>query len=176
MCRTPEFKCLKSLFLVCVQLALYRARDFTYSRTFGPGPSPLSILPNFSSTWIARIPQHVGIQPVHPSHQFSSDPHIWSPFKLRETAPACLHKIPDSPQETVSKWRGQALVLMDSPLKTWMLGKQRKAHWRLFAIGVSTRMLDMHHLPSDLLNWNPEGGYQHCLVFCLLICFGFYPF
>lgn len=67
MCRTPEFKCLKSLFLVCDQLALYRARDFTYLRTFGPSPSPLPILPNFSSTWIARIPQHVGISlHIHP--------------------------------------------------------------------------------------------------------------
>lgn len=97
-------------------------------------------------------------------------PHIWSPFKLLEKAPDCLHKIPDSPQETACKWRGQALVLMDSPLKTCLQGKQRKAHWRLFAIGVSTHMLEMHHLPSDLLNWNPGGGYQHCLVFCLLVC------
>lgn len=135
-----------------------------------PGPSPLPILPTSAllelqgshSMWASSL----YIQP----RQFSNDPHIWSPFKLLEKAPDCLHKIPDSPQETVYKWRGQALVVMDSPLKACMQGKQRKAHWRLFAIGVSTHMLEMHHLPSDLLNWNPGGGYQHCLVFCLLVC------
>lgn len=142
-----------------------------------PGPSPLPILPTSAllelqgshSMWASSL----YIQP----RQFSSDPHIWSPFKLLEKAPDCLCKIPDSPQETVYKWRGQALVLMDSPLKTCLQGKQRKAHWRLFAISVSTHMLEMHHLPSDLLNWNPGGGYQHCLVFCLLVClFGLLSF
>lgn len=82
-CRTPEFKCLKSLSLVCHQLALCRERDFTYSRTFGPRCIPPPHSSNFGSTWIARIPQHVGIQPVHPTPSVLQ----WPPYMVSLQAP-----------------------------------------------------------------------------------------
>lgn len=82
-CQTPEFKCFKVLVPRVWSAGTVQGKRFHLLKNIWPPVITPPHSSNFGSTWIARIPQHVGIQPVHPTPSVLQGP----PYMVSLQAP-----------------------------------------------------------------------------------------
>lgn len=112
-CWTPEFKCFIVLAPSVWSAGTVQGKRFYLLKNIWPPVITPPHSSNFGSTWIARIPQHVGIQPVHPTPSVLQWPPIYGlpSSSLRRLQIACTRS------QTAHK--RQPTNGGDRPLSSW---------------------------------------------------------